>query len=546
MSADGAEGLIEKLHAVEGAGTGHTAKSGPDELEIKLVGDASAVRALEGSLVIRALRTGPVRTEALRNTYYDTEGGDLENAGVTLKVVEEFGALTQSVKRAQNGGAAFRRQEYDVDFDDAAAFPVTTGAPDIDALLDKTGGALAPSLHLDQDRRAVVLARGATEIEAAFDVCSARIPLDDRRASIAEAELELLNGDPAELIHVARLCLEEAGGALRLGALAKYDRARAALGIVDPCAAANKISIDAEGPASDALAAGLQFCAGRIIALAPVVTDDRRPEGVHQMRVALRRLRSIEQTFRTLIKGDEIRSLSRRARAVASVLGEARDWDVFLGATLPATAGFEGAGPGFDDLRAGAERLRAEAWARAVAVVVDAEFGSFALDLLETAHLGRWRFEAPKRLARPVRDFAAEALDERMAGAVAQAADLSTKRPDAGHPLRIALKKLRYAAQLFRAIYPAESRKPYFAALSVIQDRFGALNDAVVARTLADRAAAAVSEDQAGEAARDAIRAAGFICGYTGAEAAGAAEEIIALWRDFENRPRFWRVEGNK
>ncbi len=544
MSADGGDGLIAKLHAVDGDRFGPCRKSRSQEIEIKFVGDAHAVSALEETFVIRALRKGAPRTETLRNTYYDTDGGDLEKAGVTLKVVEEFGALTQSLKVARNGGAAFQRREYDVDFDDAAAFPVSTGASEVDAFISTARGAIRPTLHLDQDRRAITLARGATEMEAAFDICSARHPDGDRRAALAEAELELLEGDPAELFRIARLCLEEAGGKLRLGALAKYDRARAALGVVDPCAPANRVRIDPEGPAGDALAAGLQFCAARIIALAPAVTDERRPEGVHQMRVALRRLRSIEQTYRALLKDDATRDLSRRAGEVARGLGEARDWDVFLDDTLPTIAGFEGAGTGFAALAAGGERQRAEAWRRAVATVSSPAFTGFALDLLEAAHLQPWRRKASRHLSRPARDFAVDALDARMAAAVERAGDLSIRRPDAGHPLRIALKKLRYAAQLFRDAFPAQARKPYLGALSAIQDRFGALNDAVVARTLADRAAAAGARAVPDAAAGEAVRAAGFVCGYKGAEAAGAAEEIIALWRDFAKRPRYWRAGG--
>ena len=71
------------------------------------------------------------------------------------------------------------------------------------------------------------------------------------------------------------------------------------------------------------------------------------------------------------------------------------------------------------------------------------------------------------------------------------------------------------------------------ARLSVLQDRFGAVNDAVVAQRLASIAA----QEQGGAA----IRAAGFVCGYHAAYANVAVREIAPLWREFSQLQPFWR-----
>ncbi|MEX2693612.1 CHAD domain-containing protein [Rhizobium mongolense] len=54
------------------------------------------------------------------------------------------------------------------------------------------------------------------------------------------------------------------------------------------------------------------------------------PEALHQMRVALRRLRSAFSLFKAIIPGGEPRRLKEELRWLAVVLGEARNVDVLL------------------------------------------------------------------------------------------------------------------------------------------------------------------------------------------------------------------------
>ena len=54
------------------------------------------------------------------------------------------------------------------------------------------------------------------------------------------------------------------------------------------------------------------------------------PEGIHQMRVALRRLRSALGLFRDLMPADQYEFLASEVKWLAGELGNARNWDVFL------------------------------------------------------------------------------------------------------------------------------------------------------------------------------------------------------------------------
>ena len=57
-------------------------------------------------------------------------------------------------------------------------------------------------------------------------------------------------------------------------------------------------------------------------------------EGVHQIRVASRRLRSCLSLFRNLIPNEQRKYLNRELRWLIGEFGPARDWDVFVGEVL--------------------------------------------------------------------------------------------------------------------------------------------------------------------------------------------------------------------
>ncbi|MHA7873345.1 MAG: CHAD domain-containing protein, partial [Hyphococcus sp.] len=272
----------------------------------------------------------------------------------------------------------------------------------------------------------------------------------------------------------------------------------------------------------------------RLASLQPALVDFRQVEGVHQMRVALRRLRSVERVCRRAHRAAGLSGLSQRARVFARRLGPARDWDVFLEETLPATLESGYAPPAARAFYGAAHDRRAQAWDAAVEAVNDPGFTLFLIDLLEAAVLARWRQGADGALAAPVREFAPRALDRTLKKTLRTAGAINLNCLEELHDLRIALKKLRYPVQMFRPIYPKAARKDYMAALAGLQEAFGKVNDAVVAQRLAGEASAG--------GGADVMRAAGFVSGYKAAEAAAAAEVIAVDWPVFAAMTPFWRA----
>jgi CHAD domain-containing protein len=143
------------------------------------------------------------------------------------------------------------------------------------------------------------------------------------------------------------------------------------------------------------------------------------------------------------------------------VLGEARDWDVFLQSrrAVPAAA--------------------KKACREARALVASPAFQEALLRML------RWIEEAPWRTTeQPLAEFASDALERLQRKTMKTARRLDWDDAAGRHALRIRVKRLRYAADAFADCFPRSGGNRYLASLERLQDDFGALNDIAVARRL--------------------------------------------------------------
>jgi CHAD domain-containing protein len=77
------------------------------------------------------------------------------------------------------------------------------------------------------------------------------------------------------------------------------------------------------------------------------------PEGIHEMRVALRRMRSALADFREIIPVAQVVWLKRETKWLITSLGVARDWDVFLSELLAPVEAARPKDTGLAELREG-------------------------------------------------------------------------------------------------------------------------------------------------------------------------------------------------
>ncbi|GJL90859.1 CHAD domain-containing protein [Hyphococcus sp.] len=507
--------------------------AGRTEFELKLTGPPAVIAKLPQSRLFAALAPKGGGWERLVSTYFDTEDRLLAQYGLNLRLREEGAETIQAVKA--RGGSPASRREFESEIESATAFPCETGDAQIDKRIQSVASQLTPIAKTSVDRWADQIEFARATIELAVDLGQAESRDASGRlfaAPLAEVELELISGQKAAVFELAKLIADNAP--VRLAIDSKLEFALALPKASAPLSKAPTPVVAAEDTAGDTLAAMLNASAARLASIQPAIVDLRRPEGVHQMRVALRRLRATERLFRKSLPGREINRLAAQAKQIASVLGSARDWDVFLSDALSAAQASDYAPEALKQLKAKAEAARAEAWAAAVEEISGPVFTHFLIDLLGAATLQDWRKGAGKALRQPASRLAAQQLDRALKKARKIAGDLSPEQGLAAlHPLRVALKKLRYPAQLFKGLYANDKRKDYMASLSALQGALGAVNDAVTAQRLADCAAA-----EGGEAL---MRGAGFVAGYNAAKAQNGVKEIDAALAAFEKMSPFWR-----
>ena len=198
-------------------------------------------------------------------------------------------------------------------------------------------------------------------------------------------------------------------------------------------------------------------------------------EYVHEMRVALRRLRSALRIFRKAW-GTAARELAGDVCGVADALGTVRDLDVFV----QFLRRYAGRAP--REHRSWLRKLiRAEQRKRARHY--RALLGLHSSECCRTLKRRLRRLLGAAGAAEtarvPVSSMAPRALRQRLKRVLAYGRGLDRLSLEDQHALRIACKRLRYAAEFFFDIYPGELR-PLIEAMVRMQDSLGDAHDADV------------------------------------------------------------------
>lgn len=253
---------------------------------------------------------------------------------------------------------------------------------------------------------------------------------------------------------------------------------------------------------------------------------------IHELRVALRRVRTVLAVIARAAPTDAVAALRTAAGGLADVIGEARDWDVFVTDTLERHAPAPGT-DGHAALVAVAAALRQTAHQRLADYLAGREMAGFLRMFAHVVDGRRWRDASHALWAAPLGDLARPALDRLHARVLRRGHGLGRRNAAERHALRLAVKRLRYAVDLFAPVFSGDGAAGYRRRLVALQDTLGHGNDRVTARRLASIVAEAT--DQADVAAAIATLNARL-------DDADKAEEAVlkAAWRRFRHRCPFW------
>ncbi|MCR6632464.1 MAG: CHAD domain-containing protein [Magnetospirillum sp.] len=320
-------------------------------------------------------------------------------------------------------------------------------------------------------------------------------------------------------------------------ATSKSDRGHTLAAGREPAAVkARPVELSADMPLAEAFRAVARNCLHHLLANERALLAHGDGEAVHQMRVALRRLRSALKVFRPLVDGPQLNALKEEVRWLLDLLGPARDAEVFLAEIIdPVVKGLPDR-TGLSTLR---DHWRAERQADLEAArqaVENRRFTLLLLDLGAWVEAGDWssdaalpgfahRNDALGPFARGVLDRLARKLHK------AGGRHLAALAPPDLHQVRIHGKRLRYAGEFFAPLHAKSEAKAYLGALADLQDRLGEINDIAVA---GPRLAGC-------HHLGDAAWAAGLVTGWHEARRPALIAAADELWTDFRKVRKFWR-----
>jgi triphosphatase len=456
------------------------------EVELKLSASAADLPELKRALVEMSPSSAGSDSRLI-STYYDTPDLALKRQGVSLRVREQGGRFIQTVKTGDpSSGDVLTRGEWEDEL--AGSRPDPGALQSGEHLPDGIAGALQPLFATDVTRTTVAIEPApATRIEAAIDQGEIRAAGGGGTEPISEIELELKCGDAAALYDVALHLLDVAS--IRIEPRSKSERGYQ-LGeageAAPPAVHAEPVALDPMMSVEAALQEIGRACLAQLLHNEAAALA-MEPEGVHQMRVAVRRIRSAISSFKKLLPAADRRRVSDELAWIVDILGRARNLDVFGTDLLqPARAALSHEA-GIDDLAAALDRSLEAAYGRVERAILSKRHAAGMLRLSHWFETRGWRDGPAERsalLSSPIGVLAPRLLDRRWHEVRKRSKRFGRLTAPQRHKLRIAAKKLRYTMELLGSLFDQDDLQEFMKRLKRLQDDLGYANDVRVARDI--------------------------------------------------------------
>lgn len=510
------------------------------EIELKLHVAPSDLARLARHPALVGLQQGTAASTRLYTVYFDTPDLRLASFGVALRVRRQGAQYIQTVKTLGGGNsgdaaAVAVRREWD--------WPIAGEDPDISLLTLDGIRDLVPQDALPEVRpmfttdfqRTTLMLRPdpLTAIEVALDTGEIRAGTTYR--PISEIELELKAGPVTALFDLARELQRIVP--MRISA---DNKALAGFALVtgrlpEP-AKASPLGLTPAATVADGFRHIVRNCMSHVLANEACVLAGGNDEGIHQMRVALRRLRSAFGLFDGVIASGDAKALKDEVRWLMDRLGPARDWDILYHCFFQPFAEKRGHDDAVNQLGQAISSSRRSAHARASEALYSPRYTTLMLRLGGWLESGRWQEDADREIletaAKPLQGMAGPWLAERHRKARKAGRQIQKLNGEQRHRLRISFKKLRYGVDFFRGVYAAATVRPYLEKVEALQKSLGDLNDADVSRRLL-KALVDESSDEIKVAAKGLNQ-------WLERRAKRRVNGLYGQWGEFEKAKPFW------
>lgn len=455
----------------------------PREIELKLECGGPDLTALGTHPLLRDVAAS--EPQLLVSRYFDTPNRALQKAGLTLRIRQEGERRIQTVKAGSGQIGLFDRAEWESDVSGDEPDPAAWAGTAAEPVLAEAGAPPQALFSTVIMRRVHPVSYGESRILVTLD--EGRIESAAGDAALCELELELNQGRVGDLFALAQALAETAP--LRLGILSKSARGFGVLDGEGPSPVkAGAVDLSPDADAGTVFRTVARSCLRHLrLNETAFLEGPHDPSALHQMRVALRRLRSALSLFAPLFEDDpKAALLADELKRVTEPFGEARNLDVFLHDTLPVLAESTPNNGTLDAIGEKARAARDQAYAAVSDILASPQWRSLLLDIAGWVEAGPWSGQDAAR--QDGRHFAAGILDRARRRVKKRGKGLRHLDPHTRHRVRISAKKLRYGAEFFAGLFPkpkAQKRQKAFGdALSDLQDHLGALNDIETAKTL--------------------------------------------------------------
>jgi triphosphatase len=484
------------------------------ETELKLRVAPEHLAKLKRFPLFKSISAKRATTRKVYSVYYDTPTRDLNRLKMALRLRRVGRKWFQTLK----GGGAMQaglhsRNEWETE--------VKSNALDF-AALKAAGGKLPAGLKkklrpvfvTEFTRTMRIITFEGAQIEACFDL--GEVKAGKKIHVISELELELKSGTPLKLFRLALALLDDMPLQIE-----PVNKAEYGYSLLDPktlaVVKAKFPPLDVRMNTAEAFEALIWSCLQHLQANVPGAVSKLDDEYLHQVRVALRRLKVILGMVTETCRDKELATLREDVGDLCTKLGRAREWDVFI-AYLPGVKGITLS----NGVLQSSERQR-----HACQEVVQQalQSGRFQRLLLR---LGAWMNSKPlEKHRQPLPRFASTILKRRGDEVCRMGRKLEQKNdPARMHKLRIACKKLRYSAESLATLYDRKLAGNYLAALVKLQDVLGTMNDITIAQHLLDE----LERDNLTEIrelfARDYLK---------------LRPKFKRTWKAFKSQAEFWR-----
>lgn len=475
------------------------------EIALDLVLPAGADSRLQ-----RAIGAGPLRRDSLTLTWHDGDAWPLAQAGRAMVAQRLKSRTDWRLERAWPATTAI-------------APPGTPPAILAEAISQPRLADLTADLP-DTTAIASFAGRGVRIVVDGVAVQGISGRLRGAAGTQAVSRLRLA-GPHAAVLALADRLADSLGAAVATTSLAQD--ALALAGAPLPAGRTGAASLPPGLGVGPAFAFACAHYAAVLLHWAPGAALGREIEPVHQMRVALRRLRSLEKLFRRAVPPPGAEPLFAALRSLGQSLGPARDWDVFLAGVGRSVAEAHPRDARVRRLLAAAAGQRDEAYTALRQSLADVRFRRIGIGL---AVFAQSLAQADPAADDTLRPFAASALGRRWKRLTAPGASLAGLADTAIHDLRLEAKRMRYAVEFFAPLFDRKATARMLRRLSETQEQLGHLNDTTVAADLLTRL---------GPHGRG--YAGGLVAGFVAARALGARAAGEEAWRRLRRLEPLWK-----